>query len=291
MRRHRRSPLLPWLLVLPTAVGVAAFTLYPLVRTIHDSLYKQNQAVRIPRFVGLGNYANLFDDEVFRHVLVNTLVFVVGTVPLSVLCALLFALYVNRKMRGISVLRSAFFYPTVLPLVSAATIWLFLYTPNFGLFNQWLHAFGVRTPPNWLGDTSFVLPALIVMAIWKQTGYFMLFYLAGLQNLSGEVFEAASLDGASPIQVFRFITVPLLSPTTLFVSTIAVVSSMQMVEQLYVMTQGGPSNASNMLLFHLYETAFRFRNLGEANAMTVILVAVLLVFTVANFVVSERRAA
>lgn len=289
MRRH--SPLLPWLLVLPTAVGVAAFTLYPLALTVHDSLYKQNQAVRVPRFVGLGNYANLFDDEVFRHVLGNTLVFIIGTVPLSVLFALLLALYVNRKTRGISALRSAFFYPTVLPMVSAATIWLFLYTPNFGLLNQWLHVVGVRTPPNWLGDAHFVLPALIVMAIWKQTGYFMLFYLAGLQNLSGEVFEAAMLDGATAVQVFRFITVPLLSGTTLFVSTIAVVGSMQMVDQLYVMTQGGPSNASNMLLYHLYETAFRFRNLGEANAMTVILVGLLLIFTVTNFVVSERRAA
>ncbi len=289
MRRH--SPLLPWLLVLPTAVGVAAFTLYPLALTLHDSLYKQNQAVRVPRFVGFGNYANLFGDDVFRQVLANTLVFILGTVPLSVLLSLLLALYVNRKMRGISVLRSAFFYPTVLPLVSAATIWLFLYTPNFGLFNQWLRAVGVHAPPNWLGDTHFVLPALIVMAIWKQTGYFMLFYLAGLQNLSGEVFEAAMLDGASAAQVFRFITVPLLAPTTLFVSTIAVVGSMQMVDQLYVMTQGGPTNASNMLLYHLYETAFRFRNLGEANAMTVILVGVLLVFTVANFTLAERRAA
>lgn len=289
MRRH--SPFLPWLLVLPTAVGVAAFTLYPLALTLHDSLYKQNQAVRVPRFVGFGNYANLFGDDVFRQVLVNTLVFILGTVPLSVLLSLLLALYVNRKARGISVLRTAFFYPTVLPLVSAATIWLFLYTPNFGLFNQWLHAVGVRTPPNWLGDTHFVLPALIAMAVWKQTGYFMLFYLAGLQNLSGEVFEAAMLDGASAAQAFRFITVPLLAPTTLFVSTIAVVGSMQMVDQLYVMTQGGPTNASNMLLYHLYETAFRFRNLGEANAMTTILVGLLLVFTVANFLISERRAA
>jgi len=287
MRRH--SPLLPWLLVLPTAVGVAAFTLYPLALTLHDSLYKQNQAVRVPRFVGFGNYANLFGDDVFRQVLVNTLVFIIGTVPLSVLLSLLLALYVNRKARSISVLRTAFFYPTVLPLVSAATIWLFLYTPNFGLFNQWLHAVGVRTPPNWLGDTHFVLPALIAMAVWKQTGYFMLFYLAGLQNLSGEVFEAAMLDGASAAQVFRLITVPLLAPTTLFVSTIAVVGAMQMVDQLYVMTQGGPTNASNMLLYHLYETAFRFRNLGEANAMTTILVGLLLVFTVANFLISERR--
>lgn len=288
MRRH--SPLLPWLLVLPTAVGVGLFTLYPLVLTVRDSLYKQNQAVRVPRFVGAENYGTLFGDAVFREVLANTLLFVIGTVPLSVLFALLLALYLNRKARGVGALRSAFFYPTVLPMVSAATIWLFLYTPSFGLFNQGLHALGVHAPPNWLGDTQIVLPALIVMAIWKQTGYFMLFYLAGLQNLPGEVFEAAWLDGASAVQIVRYITVPLLSGTTLFVTTIAAVGSMQMVDQLYVMTKGGPSNASNLLLYHIYETAFRFRNLGEANAMTVILVGLLLVFTVANFVASERRA-
>ena len=196
--------------------------------------------------------------------------------------------YLNRKLKGIGILRSAFFYPTVLPMVSAAAIWLFLYTPNFGLVNQGLRAVGLSAP-NWLGDTSFVLPALMIMAIWKQTGYFMLFYLAGLQNLPDEIFEAAELDGATRWQQVRSLTIPLLQPTTLFVSTIAAVGSIQMVDQIYIMTQGGPSNASNLLLFYIYETAFRFRNLGVANAATVILVLLLLVFTVANFTISERR--
>jgi len=134
-----------------------------------------------------------------------------------------------------------------------------------------------------------VLPALMGMAVWKRTGYFMLFYLAGLQNLPGEVFEAAQLDGASRWQQVRHLTVPLLSATTLFVVTIAAAGSMQLVDQLYIMTQGGPDNASNLLLFHIYETAFRFQDQGQANAMTVILVSLLLVFTVGNFVVAERR--
>lgn len=287
MRRH--SPLLPWLLVFPTALGVATFTLYPMIATAYRSLWKQNQAVRVPRWVGLGNYQTIFTDDTFREVLRNTVFFIVGTVPASVLIALLLALFLNRKLRGIGAFRSAFFYPTVLPMVSAAAIWLFLYTPNFGLINQYLAPLGFGHP-NWLGDTKLVLPAIIVMAIWKQTGYFMLFYLAGLQNLPAEVFEAAALDGAGWWTQLWFITVPLLSGTTLFVTTIAAVNSIQMVDQLYVMTQGGPSNASNLLLYHIYETAFRFRNLGEANAMTVVLVALLLLFTVANFVVSDRRA-
>ncbi|MDQ6603554.1 MAG: sugar ABC transporter permease, partial [Chloroflexota bacterium] len=178
----RQSPLLPWLLVFPTALGVAAFTLYPMVATVYRSLFKQNQAVRVPRFIGLGNYKEVATDDTFHEVFRNTVLFILGTVPASILLALLFALFLNRKLKGIGILRSAFFYPTVLPMVSAAAIWLFLYTPNFGLVNQGLRAVGLGAP-NWLGDTKFVLPALMVMAVWKQTGYFMLFYLAGLQNL------------------------------------------------------------------------------------------------------------
>jgi sn-glycerol 3-phosphate transport system permease protein len=155
--------------------------------------------------------------------------------------------------------------------------------------NQVLHVLGFGNP-NWLGDANLVLPALILMAVWKQTGYFMLFYLAGLQNLPREVFEASALDGASRWQQLRFMTIPLLSATTLFVTTVAAAGSMQMVDQLYIMTQGGPDNASNLLLFHIYETAFRFQNVGQANALTIILVGLLLLFTVANFRFSERTA-
>lgn len=285
----RQSPLLPWLLIFPTALGVAAFTLYPMLATAYRSLFKQNQAVRVPRWIGLGNYRDLATDGTFHEVLRNTILFIVGTVPASIILALMFALFLNRKLKGIGILRSAFFYPTVLPMVSAAAIWLFLYTPNFGLINQGLRAVGLGAP-NWLGDTQFVLPALMVMAVWKQTGYFMLFYLAGLQNLPDEIFEAAELDGASRFQQVWYLTIPLLQPTTLFVSTIAAVGSIQMVDQIYIMTQGGPSNASNLMLFYIYETAFRFRNLGLANAATVVLVLLLLIFTVANFAISERGA-
>lgn len=282
-------PLLPWLLIFPTALGVTAFTLFPMLTTAYRSLYKQNQAVRAPRWNGLGNYGDLFADDTFRQVIANTLLFIVGTVPVSIALALALALLLNRQFHGVGILRSAFFYPTVLPLVSAAAIWLFLYTPNFGLVNQGLRAIGLPAP-NWLGDTRVVLSAMMLMTVWKQTGYFMLFYLAGLQNLPAEIFEAAELDGASRWQQVRAIAIPLLSGTTFFVSTIAVVGSLQQVDQIYIMTQGGPSNASNLLLFFIYETAFRFRNLGAANAATVLLVLLLLAFTVTNFAISERRA-
>jgi sn-glycerol 3-phosphate transport system permease protein len=288
-RRRAGSPILAWVLIAPTALGVVAFSLYPTLATAYRSLFLHNQAVRVPRFVALDNYLVLVSDDTFHRVLGNTVMFLVGTVPISVVLALALALVVNRTLRGIGLLRGAFFHPTVLPMVSAAAIWLFLYQPNFGLVNQALRLLGLGSP-NWLGDPNLVLPALMLMAVWKQTGYFMLFYLAGLQNLPTDVFEAAALDGASRWQQLRHVTIPLLSGTTLFVTTIAAASSMQMVDQLYIMTQGGPDNASNLLLFHIYETAFRFQNVGQANALTVILVGLLLVFTIANFRLSERTA-
>lgn len=287
-RRRAQSSLLPYLLILPTFIFVTAFTLLPTLNVLHDSLFRQNQAVRVPRFVGLENFANLLDDPGFHKVLGNTLLFVVGTVPLSMALAFGMALLLNQHLRGLALYRLAFFYPTILPMVSAATIWLFMYAPEYGLVNELLRVGGVRGP-NWLGDPSWVLPAFILMAVWKQAGYYMVFYLAGLQGLSSDYFEAAQLDGASWWHTIRHITFPLLMGTTLFVTTIAVVASFQTADQIYVMTAGGPDNASNLLLFDIYETNFRFQDHGSASALSVVLVLILLVFTVLNFRVVERR--
>src|SRR5258708_11964102 len=142
----RRTPLLPWLLVFPTALGIGVFTLYPLVATTYRSLFKQNQAVRVPAWIGLGNYKEIATDDTFHEVFRNTVLFIVGTVPASIVLALLFAIFLNRKLKGIGILRSAFFYPTVLPMVSAAAIWLFLYTPHCALLTQTLPPSGPRPP-------------------------------------------------------------------------------------------------------------------------------------------------
>ncbi len=280
---------LPYLLILPTLLFVTVFTLWPSVRVFYDSLFVQNQAVKTPQFAGLGNYADLFATPSFHDVLFNTLVYVVVTVPVSVFLALVLALVLNRKFRALGLYRLAFFYPTVLPMVSAATIWLFMYTPGYGLVNVFIEFFHIPSQ-NWLGSVNLALIALMILGIWKQTGYFMIFYLAGLQGLPHEVFEAADLDGASTIQATRYLTVPLLMGTTLFVTTIAVVNSFETVDQIYIMTGGGPVNATNMLLFNLWQTLFSYLDVGKASAISVILIAVLLVFTVLNFLYTERRA-
>jgi sn-glycerol 3-phosphate transport system permease protein len=280
---------LPYLLIFPTLLFVTVFTLWPSLRVVYDSLFLQNQAAQTPQFAGAQNYTALFDDPAFRQVIVNTFVYVVVTVPLSVLLALVLALLLNQKIRALGLYRLAFFYPAILPMVSAATIWLFMYTPGYGLINVFVEFFHMPSQ-NWLGDPNLALIALMILGIWKQTGYFMIFYLAGLQGLPHDIFEAASLDGASTVQATRHLTLPLLMGTTLFVTTIAVVNAFETVDQIYIMTGGGPNNATAMLLFDLWQTLFSFLDVGKASAISVILIVVLLVFTVTNFIYTERRA-
>ncbi len=289
-RRPRRGVVaLPYLLIAPTLFFVALFTLWPTVLVGFDSLFVQNEAVQVPQFTGLGNYAALAGDPAFQQVVLNTVLYVVVTVPISVVLALLLALALNRKLRALGLFRLAFFYPAILPMVSAATIWLFMYAPGYGLVNVFL---GILHLPgqNWLGSANLALIALMILGVWKQTGYFMIFYLAGLQGLPHEVFEAANLDGASPLQTVRHLTLPLLMGTTLFVTTIAVVNAFETVDQIYIMTGGGPTNATTMLLFDIWQTLFSFFDQGKASAMSVILIGVLLIFTVVNFTQVERRA-
>ncbi|MCL4487181.1 MAG: sugar ABC transporter permease [Chloroflexi bacterium] len=287
-RLHIGAAALPYLLLFPTLLFVTVFTLWPAVRVLYDSLFFQNQAVQTPQFAGIGNYTALLADQGFHDVLLNTFIYVLVTVPISVFLALVLALALNRKFRALGLYRLAFFYPTVLPMVSAATIWLFMYTPGYGLVNVFLETLHIPSQ-NWLGSSNLALIALMIVGIWKQTGYFMIFYLAGLQGLPHEIFEAAELDGASTIQTSRYLTIPLLMGTTLFVTTIAVVNAFETVDLIYIMTGGGPVNSTNMLLFDLWQTLFSYLDVGKASAISVILILVLLAFTVLNFVHTERR--
>lgn len=280
---------LPYLLLFPTVLFVTVFTLLPLLRVGYASLFLDNLALQTPQFTGYGNFAALFNDRSFHDVLFNTFAYVIVTVPVSVFLALVLALVLNRKFRALGLYRLAFFYPTVLPMISAATIWYFMYTPGYGLINVFIGNFGIPSQ-SFLGSANLALGSLMALGIWKQTGYFMIFYLAGLQGLPHEIFEAADLDGASAIQATRYLTVPLLMGTTLFVTTIAVINAFESVDQIYIMTNGGPVNATNMLLFNIWQTLFSYNDVGKASAMSVILIAVLLIFTVINFVYAERRA-
>ncbi len=291
-KRKQRPQLLPYLLILPTGIFVALFTAWPTLLSLYQSLFRQRLNLakfREPTFIGLDNYTNLFADPRFWQVMRNTTIYVLVTAPISIILGLFFALLVNRTIRGIGFARLAFFHPTILPMVSAATIWMFFFTPDYGLFNTFLASLGYSGPQNWTGNPHLALPAVMIVAIWKNAGYYMIFYLAGLQNLPADVYEAAVLDGANWWQMLWRITFPLLRRTTLFISTIAFIGAFQMVDQIFVLTGGGPSRASTVLLFYLWQERFENQNVGKAATLTIILVIFLLIFTVTNFIMSERK--
>jgi sn-glycerol 3-phosphate transport system permease protein len=286
--RRWRTDLEGWLLLLPAAVLLALFTHYPALATVQASFHATAKAGRPARFVGLDQFAAAFDDPVFWQSLSNNLVFAFGTIPVSMALALVMALWANRRLAGRGALRLAYFLPTVLPMIAVANIWLFFYTPEYGLLAQLGRAVGLASR-NWLGERDTALPALMAVTVWKEAGFFMIFYLAALQQMPPNLAEAARLEGASPWQVFRRVTFPLLMPTSLFVLVNAVINAFRMVDHVIVMTRGGPDNATALLLFYIYEVGFRYWDSGYAAALTVVLLALLGAFAALQFLVLEKR--
>lgn len=263
-----------WLLVLPAALFIFAFTNFPLLATLVSSLYASPIAGRGGGFVGLANYRDLFADPSFRTSLLNNLIYAAVTVPASVVLALLMALGVNAAIPGRATLRLFFFLPTMLPMIAVGAIWLFFYTPQYGLVDRVTQFVGIGDI-NWLGNPSTALPAMMAVAIWKQAGFFMIFYLAALQNIPPVLQEAASLEGVSRFYFFRRVTVPLLGPTTLFVMVTSAINAFCVVDHVVEMTQGGPDNASSLLLYYVYAAGFRDWDLDTAAAATIVLVVIL----------------
>jgi len=277
-----------WLLLTPAAILLIAFTYYPIGATLADSLFSRGNPVRPAQFIGLENYALMADDPIFWQVLWNNALFALGTIPTSIALALLMALMVNRALPGRALARMAFFTPTILPMIAVANIWLFFYTPDIGLIDQIAGLVGLPGH-NWLGDPDTVLGAIIVMTVWKEAGFFMIFYLAALQTVPPELWEAARLEGAARWTYFRRILFPLLMPTTLFVLINAILNSFKLVDHLFILTKGGPDNASNLLLYYIFETAFSFFDTTYAATLTVVLLALLAVLSLLQYGVLDKR--
>jgi sn-glycerol 3-phosphate transport system permease protein len=277
-----------WLLLLPALLLLMAFTHYPAVSTLIQSFYSTPKGHHPAVWVGLENYAVMVDDPVFWRAVRNNLWFAGATIPLSIGLALVMALWVNERMAGRAFLRMAYFTPTVLPMIAVANIWLFFYTPQYGLLEQIAGLLGLPAH-NWLGSPSTALGAVTVVAVWKEAGFFMIFYLAALQTLNPSLREAAAIEGASRWYFFRRVQWPLLMPTTLFVLVNAVINAFRMVDHLFVLTRGGPDNASTLLLYRLYEVGFQFWDTGYAAAMTMVLVVVLVSVALLQFFVLDKR--
>jgi len=277
-----------WLLLLPALVLLAMFTHWPAVATAWHSFFSTPKGSRPAVFVGLENYQLMLEDDVFWQALWNNFWFALGTIPTSIAIAIAMALWVNGRIAGRGFLRMAYFTPTVLPMIAVANIWLFFYTPQYGLLEQITGALGFPSH-NWLGDRHTVLGATIVVAIWKEAGFFMIFYLAALQQISPTLGEAAALEGASRWQYFRRVLFPLLMPTTLFVLINALINSVRMVDHIFVMTRGGPDNASALLLYYIYQVGFSFWDSAYAAALTVVVLTILGVTAFVKFRFLDRR--
>jgi sn-glycerol 3-phosphate transport system permease protein len=259
-RKPLRTRLLPYLLIAPTLLGVLLFTLMPAARTLIDSTYQPARAARDPStFVGVENYIDLFDSSHyigarFSQVLTNTFIFSFFSVGLSVPLGLLFAVLLNRRIRGLGFWRFSLFYPALLPVIGAASIWAFMYSSSVGLINTVLRSLGIPSV-DWIGNPNLVLFSVIAVSIWKESGYYMIFFLAGLQGIPRDLYEAAQLDGAGDREQFLWLTLPLLRRTILFVLVVAFSFSFQAAEQLQALGRGEPGDRGNLLLYSFSRTS------------------------------------
>jgi len=285
---RRRRAINGWLLLSPALIMLSVFAFYPSVATIFTSLWSRGTRRRPSEFAGLESYQYLFDDPTFWLVVWNNLLYAAVTIPVSIVLALGMALWANSKIPARSFIRTAYFTPTVLPMIAAANLWLFFYTPSFGILNQIGALFGAA-PINWLGQPGTALWAVSAVTIWKEAGFFMIFYLAALQTIPPDLKEAAEIEGASRWTYLRRILLPLLMPTTLFIMVNAMINSVKLIDHLFILTKGGPSDSTKLILYYIWENAFAFFDRPAAAAMTALVLAVLGVLAAFQFLVLDRR--
>lgn len=285
---RRRQAIYGWLLLSPAAVLLTTFAFYPSIATLWSSLFSRGTRRKPTEFVGTENYADLFADPTFWIVVKNNLLYAGITIPASIFIALSMALWANGKIRARGFVRTAYFTPTVLPMIAAANLWLFFYTPGLGVLDQIGSLFGLPSI-NWLGQPETALWAIIIVTIWKEAGFFMIFYLAALQTIPEDLKEAADIEGASRWTYTRRIVLPLLMPTTLFIAVNAMINSVKLIDHLFVLTKGGPSDASKLILYYIYEMAFAFFDAPSAAAMTIMVIGVLGIVAAVQFLYLDKR--
>lgn len=276
------------LLLLPAMVLLWVFTYQPILATAFHSIFSTPKGRRASVFVGGDNYARMLVDPIFWKALSNNFIYALVTIPFSMMLALAMALLVNARIRGQVFARTAYFTPTVLPMVAVANIWLFFYAPGYGPVDQLLGLVGLGDN-NLLGQPSTALGALIAITIWKEAGFFMIFYLAALQQISPTLLEAARLEGANKAQIFRRVTIPLIMPTTLFVLINAIIGAFRLVDHVVALTKGGPDNATTLLLFYIYQVGFQFWDTSYAAALTMFLLLLLAILALVQFGYLDKK--
>lgn len=273
--------------ILPNFIGFAIFTLIPMIFAFGLSFMNWDGANEIT-FAGLKNFQRLFVDETFRISLFNTFYYAIGTVPITIICSLGLALLLNKPLKGRNFFRSVFFFPHVASLVAVAVVWNMIFHPTMGPINEILRTLGVENLPKWSADVKWAMPTVIMASIWKSMGYYMIIYLAGLQGIPRYLYEAAEIDGANKWQIFRKITLPMLTPSTFFVSIMLTISCFKVFDLIFVMTGGGPGRATNVLVNHIYNTAFKEFNYGYSSAIAMVLFVIVLTITLIQFRMEKK---
>lgn len=290
-----------YLFILPWILGFLIFTLGPIIFSIYLSFSKWDMLTPHPQYIGLRNYINLFSDPDFLLSLRVTVIYTIFAVPLGMIGSLLVAMFLNQKLPGISIFRTVYYLPAVTSSVAMYLLWRWVLNPDYGIVNYILSSSIIpkltlkglefiplmSNPPGWLSEPNWALPSLILMNVWYLGGG-MIIYLAGLQGIPEHLYEAAKLDGASPLQQFRHITVPMLSPTIFFNLTMAIIGSFKVFEVAYIMTGGGPAKATLFYVLNIYQNAFDSLKLGYAASMAWILFIIIVVLTAINFKLQKR---
>ncbi len=286
-RKLLRENLIAYSFILPNLLGFAIFTLVPMVFSLVLAFMHWDGA-NVISWAGLDNFKQLWGDTTFRISLTNTFYYVIGTVPLTMAASLGLALLLNQPLRGRNFFRTTFFFPYVASLVAVAVVWNMLFHPALGPVNQLLLTLGVENPPRWTASVDWAMPTVIMASIWKGMGYYMVIYLAALQGIPSTLYEAAEIDGANTWQKFRYVTLPMLTPATFFVSIMLTIASFKVFDLILIMTGGGPGRATNVLVIHTYNTAFREFRFGYSSAIAMVLFAIVLVITIVQFRMERR---
>ena len=280
----RREALTGWVFVSPALIGFAIFTFGAIIRSFYYSLTDYSLLSQ-PNFVGLANYIRAFTkDQYFYQYFGNTFYFVITLVPIVLVCLLLLAILINKKAGHLTkAYRVALFLPSITSTVAVSMVWLWIFNPDMGLLNNFLTVLGFNNPPMWLASTEWSKPALVIMRVWQMCGYYMIMFLAGLQTIPESLYEAAEVDGATPLQKFFRITVPMLANTTFVVAILLVIEAFNMFESIFIMTAGGPLGSTSTIMYYIYEQGFTNYDMGYASALAWIFFALIMVVTLIQY--------
>lgn len=283
IKKETRETLIAYSFLAPNFIGFCVFTLAPVLFAFVLAFTQWN-GVSAMQFIGLDNFTRLFKDPIFKQAFWNTIIFAICTVPLIIITSLGLAMLLNQKVFGRNFFRTVSFFPYVASLVAVAAVWNMLFSPAMGPVNQLLASFDIENLPKWAAGKDTAMLTVILFNIWKNMGYYMVIYLAGLQGVNPELYEAASLDGANAWKKFVNVTLPQLAPTTFFVSIMVTISSFKVYDQIYMITQGGPGTSTMVLVYEIYNEAFvGTPEYGYASAISMILFALVLGITIIQF--------